>query len=245
MYRHGCWCCCWKGVLAKKPPVSFCYPSGAINFDTILVMRRGSRTTPERSHLLGWGPVWFWINTLSPVCSWGSWRAWEFSFSTDRANLVRRASSLAAHASRQIGWIAGFVNFGHLFRNENASRRGRPNNTWAGDNLHSGSGVLRSCNMPRINWWLLRVPPGPMHDFKSLFAFFTATSALPLDWGLYAAELLWCTPHLDKKSPVAVAENSGPPSLDKLSGTPNVVNRVRKWAIRPAEPALELPTRDE
>ena len=82
--------------------------------------------------------------------------------------------------------------------------------------------------MPLINLSLLRDPFGPTHVSKRRFTFLTATSARPLDCGLYAEDSLWCTPHRDRNSLVAVASNSGPPSLDKFIGIPNVVNKVRR-----------------
>ena len=39
--------------------------------------------------------------------------------------------------------------------------------------------------------------------------------------------------HLVRKSAVAADENSGPPSLDISSGTPNVANSALRAAIRP------------
>ena len=35
--------------------------------------------------------------------------------------------------------------------------------------------------------------------------------------------------------------NSGPPSLEISSGTPNVAKKERRWRTRPAEPAKLVP----
>ena len=77
---------------------------------------------------------------------------------------------------------------------------------------------------------LLREPLGPVFDRNSLFADFTATSARPFDWGLYADDTRGLTPHFLRKSFVRLAVNSGP--LDSSSGTPNVSERERKQAIK-------------
>ena len=64
------------------------------------------------------------------------------------------------------------------------------------------------------------------------FAFLTATSARPFDWGNTPRT---CDDRrasiLARKSAVAAGENSGPPSLDISPGTPNVANRALMAAI--------------
>ena len=69
----------------------------------------------------------------------------------------------------------------------------------------------------------------------------TATSALPFDLGLYAADNLWLIHHLDKKSAVSFAMNSGPPSELISCGTSKVANHFFSDNIKPAAPdVLEL-----
>ena len=51
---------------------------------------------------------------------------------------------------------------------------------------------------------------------------FTANSALPLEDGKYADDILCRMPHRLKKSLVSLAVNSGPPSLETSIGTTNV-----------------------
>ena len=41
-----------------------------------------------------------------------------------------------------------------------------------------------------------------------------------------------------------LAVNSGPPSLEISSGTPNVAKKERRWRTRPAEPARLVPAVD-
>ena len=64
-----------------------------------------------------------------------------------------------------------------------------------------------------------------MQDFQRRFTFLTASSARPLDGGLYADDALWFTPYRDKKSQVGVVENLGLSSLDRLMETPNVIKK--------------------
>eukprot|EP00794_Sanderia_malayensis_P001441 gene1441-1586_t len=112
----------------------------------------------------------------------------------------------------------------------------------AGDKLQSRSGVLRSCRMARRNPSWLRFPVGPVFDIKRRLAILTATSALPLDWGKLTEEMRWRTFHEWRNVSVLVAVNSGPPSLASSSGTPKVPKNVRKWRIKPVDPARSLPT---
>lgn len=88
--------------------------------------------------------------------------------------------------------------------------------------FQSGSGVFRICIIARKNLSVSKMPDGPVFDRSSCFVALTATSARQLDWGLYAEESLWETPHCCIKSQVEVATNSGPPSLENSEGTSNL-----------------------
>ena len=153
-----------------------------------------------------------------------------------RANRARIAFSFADQASRHIGRMDGFSNLVHLLTNENASLMGLPNITSAGDTLQSGSGVFLSCSMARNSPSLSSEPVGPMLSIRVRLAFLTATSARPLDCGKATEDMRWWTPHRDRKLEVSEAVNSGPPSLDRISGTPKVANIWRRQAMRPVAP---------
>ena len=137
--------------------------------------------------------------------------------------------------------MCGFENFSRQLTNENESLRGRPNRICAGERLQSGSGVLRSCNMARKKRSWSRLPVGPVLDCRRHLAVFTATSAQPFDWGKLTEDTRCRTPQRRGKSCVPLAVNSGPPSLEISSGTPNVAKRERRWRTRPAEPARLVP----
>ena len=67
---------------------------------------------------------------------------------------------------------------------------------------------------------LSREPSDDMLSIMILFAVFTASSALPLDWG-YSADDKWCfTPCFDRNDFRAVEVNCGPPSVLISSGIP-------------------------
>ena len=68
-----------------------------------------SITVPDRSHLVGLRPFWFWTKTLSPVASGRSGRVCAVRLSVERAILVRMASSLAVQALRHSGRMLGRV----------------------------------------------------------------------------------------------------------------------------------------
>ena len=157
------------------------------------------------------------------------------------AILVRRASSLAVHAWRQSGRMCGLENFSNRLTKVSESRRGRPKIICAGDRLQSRSGVFRSCRMARKNRSWSRLPVGPVLDIKSCLAALTATSALPFDWGKLTDDTRCFTFHKRRKVSVLWAVNSGPPSLESSSGTPNVAKNVRKWRTRPVEPPRSVP----
>ena len=73
------------------------------------------------------------------------------------------------------------------------------------------------------------------------FSDLTATSALPFD-EVGTPMIFFGKPlHFLRKLFVRLAVNSGPPSDDSSSGTPNVANSDLKHAISPLAPALELP----
>ena len=121
--------------------------------------------------------------------------------------------------------------------NENASRIGRPNTICAGDMLQSGSGVFLSCRRARSSLSLSSDPDGFVFALRSLLVVLTATSARPLDCGWYAEDLRCFTPQFARNSCVVLATNSGPPSLESSSGTPNVVKNFLRHAIKPRAPA--------
>ena len=156
-------------------------------------------------------------------------------------NRARSADSFDAQASRQVGWIAGFEYFSRRLMKAKASRMGRPKIIWAGEMLQSGSGVFLSWRSARRIRSLSSVPDEFTFDLRSLLAVLTATSARPFDCGWYADDLRCLTPHLVRNSCVALAMNSGPPSLDSSSGTPKVEKSLLKQAIRPRDPAWQLP----
>ena len=101
--------------------------------------------------------------------------------------------------------------------------------------------MLRSCKRPRITASVSRLPFAAMFVLSNLLTLFTETSARPLDSGLCAEELLWCTPHLFIKSLNMSEEYSGPPSLDISSGIPNVANKERRALRRPFVPDAGVP----
>ena len=82
---------------------------------------------------------------------------------------------------------------------------------------------------------------GPVCDMRRRLAFFTATSALPFDWGKLKEDTRCLMPHEWRKFSVWLAVNSGPPSLDISSGTPNVAKKVRRWRTRPDGPPRSVP----
>ena len=170
-----------------------------------------------------------------------SGREWGLKLSVFREILVRRASSLAVHALRQSDRTCGFENFSKRLTKESESFRGRPKMISAGERLQSRSGVLRSCRIARRKRSWSRLPVGPVLDIKSLLAALTATSALPLDWGKAADDTRCRTFQDRRKFSVIDAVNSGPPSLESSSGTPEVAKNLRKWRTRPADPPGLVP----
>ena len=153
---------------------------------------------------------------------------WDVRDSVVRVSLVRRASSLAAHAWRQRGWMWGLENFSSSLTKDRVSRRGRPKIICPGERLQSGSGVFRSCSMARRKRSWSRLPVGPVLDIRRRLAVFTATSALPLHCGKPAEERRCRTPHKRRKFSVCPAMNSGPPSFESSSGTPKVAKKERR-----------------
>ena len=121
--------------------------SRAIHLYPVLVIAGDSTTVPDLSHFVGWVPRWFWMNTLSPMVRGQRGLKWVVRDSVVQASLVRRASSLAAHAWRQRGLMWGLENFSSWLTKDSVSRRGRPKIICAGERLQSGSGMFRSCSM--------------------------------------------------------------------------------------------------
>ena len=105
---------------------------------------RTSTTIPVLSHLVGWGPVWFWIRTQSPMTKGGRTRVWAVRRSAVRMCRFRRASSLDRRVSCQVEWGWYFPGWMGM-----KSRMGRPKTHWAGERWVSRSGVLRYCSMAR------------------------------------------------------------------------------------------------
>lgn len=200
-----------------------------------------SKTVPDLSHFVGWWPRWFCRNTLSPMANGRSGTECVFRVSVVRVIRVRRASSFACHASRHRGRMLGLENFSSLLTNDIPSRRGRPKMICAGDKWQPGSGVFRSWRIARRNRSWSRLPAGPVFDIRRRLAVFTATSALPFDWGKPADDILCRTPQSCRNLSVLPATNSGPPSLDSSSGTPNVAKNERRWRISPVDPPRSVP----
>ena len=94
-----------------------------VYFLSNFLLRRGSRPEPSTrtthwsncristtmnvlSHLVGWGPVWFWIRTVSPPASGERTRVCSDSHSAARKRRFLSASSLDVRVSRQVvrGW---------------------------------------------------------------------------------------------------------------------------------------------
>ena len=81
-----------------------------------------------------------------------------------------------------------------------------------------------------------------MLDLSNLLADFTATSsARPFDCGLYADDIRCFKPYFSRNSDVALAVNSGPPSIDNYSGAAKVSKNFLIQAIRPRALAWLLP----
>ena len=77
----------------------------------------------------------------------------------------------------------------HRLMKEKYSQMGLTNTSCAGDVLHSVSGVLRAWSNARRRPSLARDPTGPTLSISMRFAFLTATSARPFDWGKYAEDM--------------------------------------------------------
>lgn len=159
-----------------------------------------STTVPVLSHFLGEFPVWFWIKQCFPTFIWGRTFACAFKVSEFFVKRARRAVSLEAQASRQVGWTATFEYFSSRLMNLKASRMGRPKIIWAGEILQSGSGVFLSWRRARRSLSLSRVPDELVFALRSLLADFTATSARPFDCGWYADDFRCLIPHLVRNS---------------------------------------------
>ena len=95
-----------------------------------------SITTSFLSHLVGCGPVWFWIRTWLLTLRSGSRLVCSVHRSAAFMCLFRSASSLAARVSRHVGW--GMYWPGRMGLK---SLIGQLNTHWAGDNFVAGSGV--------------------------------------------------------------------------------------------------------
>ena len=196
-----------------------------------------STTQPDLSHLVGWGPHWFWTSTRDWGFSGGRVCVWGRRESACWPNRTLSASSRARHVSCHTGDSLAQWNMLVLGGIGMRSRRGRPNRIIAGDMPVVGSGVLRYWTSPATTRLSSSVPSGLVCPCSSRFIDFTATSALPLLLGWYAAESRCLTPHLPRNSCVSAAVNSGPPSLLSSSGAPKVANMYFRLRMRPCDPA--------
>ena len=68
---------------------------------------RTSTTIPVLSHLVGWGPVWFWMRTQSPTTKGGSMRVCSVKRSEVRIWRLRKASTHVAGGNRAMCRGAG------------------------------------------------------------------------------------------------------------------------------------------
>ena len=116
------------------------------------------------------------------------------------------------------------------------SPRDQPNKIMAGDMPVVCSGVLRYWRSPATTRLSSSVPSALVWLCSSRFINFTATSALPLLLGWYAAESRCLTPHLSRNFCVSAAVNSGPPLLLSSSDAPKVANMYFKLCMRPCDP---------
>ena len=98
----------------------------------------------------------------------------------------------------------------------------------AADKLQSRTAVFRSQRMARRKLSWLRLPGDPVLEVRRRLAVLTATSARPFDCGKWAEEM-WCLiPQRLRRFSVHPAVNSGPPSDEIYSGTPNVAKNNQR-----------------
>ena len=73
----------------------------------------------------------------------------------------------------------------------------------------------------------------------------TPISALQFECGNATDDRRWCMPQSFRNWRVAVAVNSGPPSVASSSGMPKVAKVRRRQSIRPVDPSLARSTRGQ
>ena len=175
---------------------------------------RTSMMMPVLSHLVGCGPVWFWMRTVSPTCRGGNVRVCSDSRSASRMCRLRRASSLAMSVSCQVlcGWyLPGWMGI--------KSRIGLPKRHMAGERWVSRSGVFRYCNMARLNLSVFRDPLLVFSVIKR-FTVLTPTLARQLLWGKATEDNRCWTRQSLRNCSVLKDVNSGPPSEESSSAMP-------------------------
>ena len=137
-----------------------------------------------QSYPTSWEQVhWFWIKTQSPRSKGFKSLLCSLRRIEARSSFWITPCSLAFQISCHLDWTAQLLKKGWRLMKLKASRKSRPKITWAGDNLLSLSGVFRTCKRALRRLSVLRDPFGLMLSVSSRFAFLTATSARPLDWG--------------------------------------------------------------
>ena len=192
---------------------------------------RTSMMLPVLSHLVGCGPVWFWIRTWLPTFSGGSRLVCSDHLSDARMCRLRKASSRADRVSLHVGW--GLYRPGRIGMK---SFIGLPKTHCAGDSLVVGSGVFRYCSIPRCSESVSRLPCGSVLLVIRRLTVLTPISALQLECGNATEDRRWWTPQSFRNWRVAVAVNSGPPSVAHSSGMPNVANVRLRQLMRPFAP---------
>ena len=155
---------------------------------------RTSMMMPVLSHLLGCGPVWFWIRTWWPSARGGNLWVCTVHGSASFMCLFLRASSLAARMSLQVGWgmqWPGSMGMKSLI--------GLPKTHWAGNSFVAGSGVFRYCSMARCKASVFRLPCGSVLLVMSRLTVLTPISALQFECGWATDDRQWWTPQNDER----------------------------------------------
>ena len=174
-----------------------------------------SMTTPVLSHFIGWGPVWFWIRTASPMTRAGRWRVCSVKRSESRRWRCRSAISLEQSVSCHVGWgwyLPGCMGIKSLIW--------RPKTHIAGDSPVSLSGVFLYWSMARWKGSDCSFPSAPRLPERIRLTVFTPSSARQLLCGNATEEMRCLTPHAWRNRDVWWEENSGPPSEESSSLIP-------------------------
>ena len=139
---------------------------------------RTSTTTPVLSHLLGRGPVWFWIWTRVPTVSGGK----------DLVCSLQRLSAMACLERSALSRMSKFC-FHMVWRSNLPGRMGirsftgLPNTHMAGDIRVAGSGVFLYCRTALWKASESRLPFAVTLPVSRRFIVLTPTSARQLLWG--------------------------------------------------------------